>query len=166
MESGDYFLMLDLTFMISGQELDASKLHVLINNWNGPDKKSTNSEELVFTNHRKFTPGMWVLHTVDRDNLIILVSHAPQNIFPGDQYEITIITSDGKSFVTKGTVTGRTNYRDLQTHHPGDDVANPGSFDITCDIDHEWVPRQLVIIGNIVLFPYSTPPPRPMPLRS
>ena len=57
MESGDYFLMLDLTFMIPGQELDASKLHVLINNWNGPDKKCTNYEELVFTNHRKLPRG-------------------------------------------------------------------------------------------------------------
>ena len=114
MESGDYFLMLDLTFMVPGQELDASKLHVLINNWNGPDKKSTVSEELVFTNHRKFTPGMWVLHTVDSENLIILV-WPTRNIFPGDQYEITIITPDGTSCVTKSTLQEEPIMRRLNT---------------------------------------------------
>jgi hypothetical protein len=113
-ESGNYFLMLDFTFMVPDQKLDASKLRVFINNWNGPDTQSTYPEELVFTNYRKFTPGMWVLHTVDRDNLVILV-WPTNDIFPGDQYEITIITPDGTSFVTKGSVQERPIMRPSKT---------------------------------------------------
>jgi hypothetical protein len=92
-----------LTLAIPNQPLDVSKLHVSVNSQNKSRKRLTNSEELMFDDS-ELSVGKWSLQNQSNSDSFSMEIRPKQQLFPGDQYEVTITTPDGKTFTIIGYI--------------------------------------------------------------